>query len=502
MPLPYPVILTLCSPTLPTLVFPLLVSEGFTVDEEEDVLSDAEIGDLLQPNLDVAAEDDADYAAAPVNASENTDEGVLLLSEDDFDSTRLAPPAEMNRERRRSLSSSADFLGSVAAPALSRTHSPRVFGKRRCAPTAAASMCPVETDSPRLTSSASNSIGADATRRQRAEWGDDNPPLRISRSLSHASGTATRSTGGGGAGGGRVACAKVTGTSFRRRSRANSMVPIPVLETSASLDKNRVEGEAAVGCPSRSWSISHSSGFRLESEDVGPGGGGAGGGGLHHMNRRRRSMSNLSGRLAAAAFGGGMHNEAICRRSSVSSDQVDGLSAMDKVQDRRPMSLPKGVGLGALAGAAAESLAGDATVGWVLRAPSSGISHGRHRSHSFASGRKGYLQARHLRSASVSGSTGEDSPMLRSSSAGAAAASERRDFEDASETLLMMGKHEPAPSVHAEKGMSTNQTPQTSPSQSNTSARQRSNNLSSVARRMDRLEIRSPDVDTQAAQVK
>ncbi|CAM9399039.1 unnamed protein product [Sphacelaria rigidula] len=64
-----------------------------------------------------------------------------------------------------------------------------------------------------------------------------------------------------------------------------------------------------------------------------------------------------------------------------------------------------------------------------------------------------------------------------------------------------MGKHEPTPPEHAEKAMGTNQTPQTSPSQSNTAARQRSNNLSSVARRMDRLEIRSPDVDTQAAQV-
>ncbi|CAM9399114.1 unnamed protein product, partial [Sphacelaria rigidula] len=109
--------------------------------------------------------------------------------------------------------------------------------------------------------------------------------------------------------------------------------------------------------------------------DVGLGGGGAGGGGVHHMNRRRRSMSNLSSRLAAAAFGGGMCNEAVGRRSSVSNDQVDGLSAMDGVHDKRPMSLPKGVGLGGLVGAAAESLAGDATVGWVLRAPSSGISH-------------------------------------------------------------------------------------------------------------------------------
>ncbi|CAM9399190.1 unnamed protein product, partial [Sphacelaria rigidula] len=82
------------------------VSEDFTEDEEEDVLSDAEIGDLLQPNLDVAAENDVDYAAAPVDASRNTDERILSLSDDDSDSTRLAPPAEKNGERRRSLSSS------------------------------------------------------------------------------------------------------------------------------------------------------------------------------------------------------------------------------------------------------------------------------------------------------------------------------------------------------------------------------------------------------------
>lgn len=504
---------------------------AFTVDEEQDVLSDAEFDDLVQlPTLGLA---EANSPPRPDHTSNATAQhegynNALLLSYD-IESPTPAPPEAMT-DRRCSMSS---------APALSLTDSPHLFGRRAVRrassaglpvaslSTGSVSTYPTDTEpSTLLSSSVTTSARAGGASRKLAGWNtNDSPPARLSRSLSHTSGAAAWSAVGGGSGGSAgggsgAGCAKVTGTAFRRRSRANSassMMPMPVLETSSSFDSNhRAVAETTAGGSSSSWS--HSRGFGLNFLGSGSG---SGGGMRHDASIKRHSLSSFSGRFyggsgedngttAADGADGSADPMRVSRSQSHlpsgrtgTSAAHGGVLAAASSLHKRPMSLPKGLGLAEPGNAATESLSGDAAVGWVLRAPGTATSFGRHRSNSFASGRKGYLQARHLRSASLSATGGGGSPP--SWQRQASSCSDRREAaEEENEGASEGGKQRlrSASSV-ADMGQSVGaaQTPQTSPTHSSSAARHRSNNLSSVARRMDRLEIRSPDVDTQAAQV-
>lgn len=510
----------------PRHVNPLVYCEGIAVGEEQDELPDA-VSDAF--GLDDV---DSPRRSDQMNNTTAQHEGyknALLLSYD-IESPTGAPPPEVMRDHRRITS---------AAPAISMTHSPHLFGGRTAKrassiwphasspSTVSVSTYPTDKEPSKvLSSSGRSSAKAGGASRQLEEWyAGDSPPARLSRSLSQASGaTAWSGSTGGGSGAG---CAKVTRAAFRRRSRANSVssmmpmpMPMPVLETSSSFDSNhRVVAEATAGGSSSSWS--QSCGVGLSSL-----GSSSGGGGMrkHPASIKRNSFSSLSGRFfgsngsASGADGddettagdGSADPMRVSRsRTHLPSEWIDAGAAqgaaLPVARDLhdRPMSLPKGVSMGALGDAATESLAGEAAVGWVLRAPGTTTSFGRHRSNSFAGGRKGYLQARHLRSASLSapGVGGSPSSWQRQVSS----CSDRQEANEEEGGGDLEGGRQRLRSASCLPDMvqvaKTAKTPQTSPTHSNNAARHRSNNLSSVARRMDRLEIRSPDVDTQAAQV-
>lgn len=496
------------------------------MNEEEDDDSDAAIADLLPSAVVHSTQRPTGLARASSlhfdNIINNDDHDDEILSDPESPPTRLQPSKPKFNLKRAASATTFRSHTSSAAPTMSRTNSPHLLRRplRRASGLAVTQNDELATA---RTAATVSEAAAAAAAREFAEWDDGSPPPRISRSLSlsQASGTGWNGNGSGAnngnsnGGGGGNGCAKVTRTSLRRRSRANSTSsPLAVLEATGSTGEPGSAGSGSCGSGT--------------SRSVGSGGasGGTGAGGLglgaRHKHRRRRSMfksleglhgrmwgemntvasSSSAGAAAAAAVTARSHNLPFSGRSNSSSG-------------KRPTSLPKGLsfagigrdqgveGLDPVVGAG--SLGGDPGVGWVLRAPTAPF--GRHRSHSFASGGQDFPQ--HARSASVSGLS------MRPATAGSLlshAALDRELFQGGFGLGLLGGGHaeEDAGDIRGLEGIgggteaprvAQERTPQSSPSRSGSAARQRSNNLSSVARRMDRLEIRSPDVDTHAAQV-
>lgn len=458
-----------------------------TVDEEEDRDSDAEIDDIIPPILDLAKDSRRDNGVH--TTTQRTDEP--LLSDPDSPMLGPAPAApEAGFDRRPSFSGSN--FGSDSVPALSLTESPHLLIKRPSRRGGlAAGLMATQSDEAIATTSTTASARTAADAREPADWDDGSPPPRLSRSLSlsQASGPAAWSGGGsaGGSGSGSgTGCAKVTRASVRRRCRANSgssPMPMPMLEMSSSLDRYG-PAETVVSGVSRSLTQSRSALF-----------GSAGGALRFESSRRRRNVEVRSagdiGMMGTAPSNGRLSRSAHNLPPGLSAQGASGASR----QRPRPLSLPMGLGLGSIArpgdrGDPAEwSLCGDPAVGWVLRAP--GALSRRHRSQSFAGGRQGFSEA-HARSASMS-CTRAMPLSYPWSSADPHGFDGQEDPADGGQKLVLSPER---------LSVAPTQTPQASPSNLTSAARNRSNNLSSVARRMDRLDIGSPDdVGSQAAQV-
>lgn len=328
------------------------------------------------------------------------------------------------------------------------------------------------------------------------KWGDDSPPARLSRSLSASVPSATTAWGGAAAAAAAATgCAKFTRSSHRRRSRANSTSsPLPVLETSASLPTGGVgleDAAAGVEWTTRSFG---SGGFARHGRRRSYGGDGGSGGSTENLPKKAL-------REGPAAYG----SAPLARSHRMPAwNQGNVLKSID-----RPTSLPSGIaqraiipGVEGLAGGDASCIGGDAGFGWVLRSPGAPLDH-RRRSQSFAGGRASMARSRSASNsssfASVSGAR-ERPPGLPGAS------DDEYGFHDAWTSQVLEG-HEQGPIIgdaaeDNDAGMSPAQTPQASPSKGGTSAAlRRAHGLSSMARRMDRLEIRSPDVETHAAEV-
>lgn len=388
-----------------------------------------------------------------------------------------APPGP-SVHHRRAVSATA-FKSAPAAPALSMTSSPALLLKRQ--------LKRQQWRRSSLSVTGAEAVAAAAKAQAAAEeelsgWGNDSPRARLSRSLSSSQASASSGWSGAATATG-AGCAKVTRSSLRRRSRANSTSsPLPLLDTSVSLPIGTTADNA-----SGSWSTRS-----------------AGSGGLARPDfRRQGSFTNSAERLRSrssseipSAYGG--------PPLSRSQRMPLGWGHAWEMKDR-PTSLPSGLALeGARAGGAGDpagvpSVGGDPGVGWVLRAPSAPIV--RHRSHSFASGKAGVALPRSssdsTSAASMSVITAPSLSLALSEERAhglllsAARVSQELDTAAGRRSVLNAGGEAISPA----------QTPQASPSHGTSAAMNRAHGLSSVARRMDRLEIRSPDVETHAAQV-
>lgn len=369
------------------------------------------------------------------------------------------------------------------APALSLSSSPHLSRREPSGNEAGASTSP--------------SLPASAAAGDVDDWG--NSPLpRLSRSLSLSQSSGWSGSGGSGSGSG---CAKMTRTCSRRRSRASSSCsPLPLLETPACVaSAGQAERGGAVGAGGMGGMAGPGS---LGSSSVGSALGAVG-----HQRRRRRSsmVASVEGLRARMPGDVGMSTGLpIAPNTAPLSRSHDMQSSgwARPLRRNRPTSLPNGLDLAGLAGmgrgaargeAQEEYAGGDPGLGWVLRAPAGPLL--RHRSQSCAGSPQVLMGGFHARSCSVSrlqhpvpaqgpapdrrvsrlpADTGEDG--------------EDGDGEDLSPQGMMQ--------------VALTRTPQASWCGSTSAVGRRSNNLSSVARRMDRLEIRSGEVDTQAAQVK
>lgn len=265
-------------------------------------------------------------------------------------------------------------------------------------------------------------------------------PPRLIRSMSSSHALIAPVFGGAISG-----CAKVTGSSYRRRSRASSTSsPLPVLETSKSLPTGGVSGTCSAAA-STGWTFKN-----MGSE----------------VQRRRSSMN----KFVAPRTGGAplvrshrMSMSQVDERSSPSCRHQRGFSLGEVGDVEEELSMVSGMG-------------DDPDAKWVLRAP--GAPGGHHRSQSFV----GYGLPRF-----------SSAPTPHQSSGITRAASMSR-FSGAGWEM----------SLESDAGDSpADQTPQASLSPGTDAATRRARGLSSVARRMNRLEIRSPDaaVETHATEV-
>ena len=278
---------------------------------------------------------------------------------------------------------------------------------------------------------------------------DESPGPRLSRSLSSS---VVPAFGGVSSG-----CAKVTGSSFRRRSRASSTSsPLPVLEISKSLPTVGVAGfGAAAACDLNSRSMGSRGAFRLD------------------IRKRRSSTSEVLAPRTKSPL-------VRSHRMSLGGGLADGRTGEQLTSPQF-----RGLPLGEIQGVKEElsrdcEMGDDPGVNWVLRAPGASIGH--YRSMSLASGIKGISLPRFASA---------PTPSQNISMALDTSSEPLRRFSGAAwEMSAMEGEAEDS---------SAGPTPQTSPSCG--AASHRARGLSSVARRMNRLEIGSPDVEMHAAEV-
>lgn len=382
-----------------------------------------------------------------------------------------APSVGPGALHHRRAASATGFRSNPSASALSMTRSPTLRSQRR---RRRSSLGVTQAEE---VATAAKSQAADED--ELAAWDDSTPPARLSRSLSLSQASSSWSSG--------AACAKVTRSSLRRRSRANSTSsPLPMLETSTFLPTG---GVAETG-PGGSWSTRSF---------------GSGGFPRHDFRMRHGSASGV---------------ECLQSQSSVELSQAKYASmpllrshrmplgfGHGGATDERPTSLPSGLSLGAPGdGNPTEaSSTGDPGVGWVLRAP--GALFGRHRSQSFVSS----SNTGHLKSLSRSDFTAGVAMSVSAGPLAGLASDEDEEGGGGGGMAEMMDQEEPGTTRERSAGSegggggtsaSGAETPPTSPSQETSSAMNRAHGMSSVARRMDRLEIRSPDVETGAAQVR
>lgn len=412
----------------------------------------------------------------------------------------------MMHHRRAVSAPAAKANTSHAAPARAMTSSPALFLKRK--PSRQASLAVTQGEAIAAAAAAAQLTAEE----ELLDWGCDNgnPPLRLSRSLSSSQASSTFSSWAG-SGGGAAGCAKVTRSSLRRRSRASSTSsPLPMLETSASLPNGSggtVADTAGAAATVGSW------GTRSVGSDVF----------VRPSAARRRSFaqsfeglhSRSSTDVATSAVEGSAPLVRSHRMRSSGWSQGSGAGGNIMAVDR-PVPLLRGSSVGDMRGlldedpsgeTASSYVGGDPGVGWVLCAPCS-APLGRHRSQSVANSSQSVLKMARSRSestpdsrpiGSISGqlsrlaSNGET--MRERSSNPSQMARPRLDAETEREHKSMLD-------AGSEMRTSPAQTPQVSPSREGTSAAQRrAHGLSSVARRMDRLDIGSSDVKTNAAQV-
>lgn len=498
---------------------------GFSVDEEND--DDSELDDAAidaTPTPDDGSDlDDVVIDLPPAPSAEP--EPTAASTEG---AGAAVPPSEPGGLRR---SSSVATGLRANAPVLAMTTSPALVGlnRRQGHDTVVVTHAEVE-----LSAATALAQAASAEEFAAERWGDtsNSPPARLSRSLSssHASGGPTGwgpATAAAGAGVG-AGCAKVTRSSHRRRSRANSTSsPLPMLEMSASMPAGGM-GFADTTVAAADWTTRSygSAGFPRHARRVSHGGGivgGGGGGGIADGHLRRFS--------SCGGGGGSGTVDSILRRDSTREVRGSaplarshrmplwgpgsGSSGLKSVG--RPTSLPSGSmqrgvirgGEGGLPAADASPPGGgggggDGGFGWVLRSPGAPLDH-RRRSQSFAGGRSSLARAKPDSNPKFSSSSGvRERPLLAAAATGdggfgeayglpGAWAERSSDGQDGA----MLGDDD-----QDEDMASSAQTPQASPSRQGTSAAlHRAHGLSSMARRMDRLEIRSPNVETHAAQV-
>ncbi|CBN78046.2 conserved unknown protein (Partial), partial [Ectocarpus siliculosus] len=458
---------------------------GFSVEEEND----SELDDAV---IDATGDDSDDLDDVVIDlTSSSTD--VIPRPKPPCPTTTTAGSApavasSTSSILKRAAPDPTDLKAHASAPALAMTTSPALVGLSRRPRREAQRVTHGEKRAPALAQASSVEDLA------RGGWGDDSPPARLSRSLSLSQTSAPSAWHGAAAAAAAAAgCAKVTRSSHRRRSRANSTSsPLPVLEMSASMPTGGIGLSDATAVAREDFTArSFGSVASLRHRRRGSLGGGSGGGGDGIKHARRKSSCEVSS-----------GSNAPLSRSHRMPSFNHGNSLRNP---GRPVSLPQGImergsrrGGEEIPGEAL-SIGGDAGFGWVLRSPGAPPDD-RRRSKSFAGGAR--PSATHARS---------DSNPVRSSGGGAAqyppglagAASvdmyglsgewARRDSGEQESGMFVAGDKD--------EEMAPAQTPQASPSDTGDSAAmRRAHGLSSVARRMDRLEIRSPAVETHAAQ--
>ncbi|CAM9445984.1 unnamed protein product, partial [Hapterophycus canaliculatus] len=468
-----------------------LVKHGFSVEEEGDSEVDAALMDATPEEDDDEAHDGLDdfVADLPQPTPPPRSSSLAALAQIEWAPT-TAPTAP--HPRSGALKRSHD-----SAPALAMTTSPALgLHKQGGRDTLVVTHAEVE-------------LWQATSAENLAErgWGNESPPARLSRSLSSSQATAPAAWIGAGG------CAKVSRSSFRRRSRANSTSsPLPVLETSASMPTGGsgvglADATAGGDWTSRSFG---SAGFPRHGRRRSHGGVGVGG---DDESLRTKSMCEASSALH--------RNPPLSRshRMPFWNKQVGNGNGLKSVG--RPISLPSGItrklGSGdklpveeapAVDGGDRDGNGGggggggEPGFGWVLRSPGAPLDD-RRRSQSFAgAGARSTLER--SKSESIPSSSYCSAGGARQRPPGLAGASgDEYGLSDAWMGRGLDGQQEQEPELGAgdedDEDMAPARTPQGS--QLGTSAAlHRAHGLSSVARRMDRLEIRSPNIESHAAQ--
>eukprot|EP00903_Cladosiphon_okamuranus_P011726 g11026.t3 len=487
------------------------VGYGFSVEEK---------------NENGSEQDDVAIDATPTpDDGSDLDDGVIDLPPST--STEAMPPTTASTGAETGAAASPPsgpgglgWSSSVAsglragAPVLAMTTSPALVGlnNRRSGHDAVVDVDnQAEVEVSAATALAQAAASAEEFDAERWEDNSNDHPASLSRSLSssHASGPA-----GWGPAGAAAGCAKVTRSSHRRRSRANSTSsPLPVLEMSASMPAG---GVGFADAKASDWTTRSygSAGFSRHARRGSYGGGIVGGcGGIADVTLRKFSSCGGGGGDSkprrdstgeVLAVRGSAPLSRSHRMPALGQENGGGLKSVG-----RPISLPSGIGVvqrerlrgveGGLPAAEASSPGGggDGGFGWVLRSPGAPLDH-RRRSRSFAGGRAAVAREKPDSTTKFSSASGVRELPLPGfgedcgEGYGLPGAWAERDSEGQG---AMLGNDD------QDEDMAPAQTPQASPSKQGTSAAlHRAHGLSSMARRMDRLEIRSPNVETHAAQ--
>ncbi|CAM9154423.1 unnamed protein product, partial [Scytosiphon promiscuus] len=414
------------SPLIP--VSGSLIKHGFSVEEEDDSEVDDALMDAAPEDGEGGHDDDLDDIVIdlpPPPLPSSSTLTTLAQAESQSTAAVTAPPPRSGPLKR-----SHD-----SAPALAMTTSPALGLNRRWGrDTLVVTHAEVELSQ---ASSVENLAGRG--------WGDDSPPGRLSRSLSSSQATAPAAWIGAGG------CAKVSRSSLRRRSRANSTSsPLPMLETSASMPTGGTGSGLADAAAGGDWT-----------------------------SRSFGSAAKSSCEVAPALHGG-----AQLSRSYRMPFWNQGGSGNSLKSGGRPISLPSDPGFG-----------------WVLRSPGAPLDD-RRRSQSFAgAGGRSSLEQSKSDSNPSSGSFSSCGERRRPPGL-VGAAGDEYGLSDAWMGRGLDGQQGQEPVLgtgNEDEDMAPAQTPQGS-ELGTSAALHRAHGLSSVARRMDRLDIRSPNVESHAAQ--